>query len=152
VLAANAVLSFAYTKDDIMSVAGVFYAFAAFVATREALATVTAGAFAPAELRRPKEGPPLRNRAAIVLLILLIALSAAWSVRAVGVHYLLRSQAIKHQNDWAHLPHTWRREGRWPTDAAADQLIRDLRRDAIDMTLPNTREGRPEWADRLWTD
>ena len=34
VLAANAVLSYAYTKDDIMSVSGVFYGLAAYAAIR----------------------------------------------------------------------------------------------------------------------
>jgi hypothetical protein len=34
VLAANALLSYAYTKDDIMSVSGVFYGLAAYAASR----------------------------------------------------------------------------------------------------------------------
>jgi len=37
-IVANAVLSFAYTKDEVMSTAGIFYALAAFGGMRAALA------------------------------------------------------------------------------------------------------------------
>ena len=135
-LAANASLSFAYTKDEIMSVAGVFYGFAAFVAVSDALR------FA-AEDARP---------ATALVLAALLLLASAWSLRATGVHYLLRAQAVKHQMDWAVLPHKWKREGRWPQDAAKQALILELRREAIAPALPNARLGRPEWPDLLWID
>ena len=38
VIAANAAISFSYTKDDIMAVGGVFYALAAYGALRAAIA------------------------------------------------------------------------------------------------------------------
>ena len=44
VLVANAALSFSYTKDDIIAVAGVFYAIAAFAAVRAALEYATGAA------------------------------------------------------------------------------------------------------------
>jgi hypothetical protein len=135
-LAANATLSFAYAKDEIMSVAGVFYGIAAFVAIGDALRFATGTA---------------RPATALVLAALLL-LASAWSLRAVGVHYLLRAQAVKHQMDWAVLPHNWKREGRWPQDPAKQALILQLRREAIAPTLPNARLGRPEWPDLLWID
>ena len=136
VLAANATLSFAYTKDEIISVAGAFYALAAYAAVRDAVSTSAS----------------LRPAASMACAFLLCALAAGWSIRAVGVHYVLRSQAVKHQIDWVELPERWKRDGSWPTDPAEQQLIHLLRDDAIAFTLPNTRLGRPEWPDRLWLE
>jgi hypothetical protein len=135
VLAANATLSFAYTKDEIMSVAGVFYALAAFGAVRD-LATSTS----------------LRVATAAAGALLVGALATGWSVRAAGVHYVLRSQAIKHQSDWVQLLGQWDREDRWPTDSAEQQLILRLHADAVRTKLPNTRIGRPDWPNRLWIE
>jgi hypothetical protein len=135
VLAANAMLSFAYTKDEIMSVAGVFYALAAFGAIRE-LAT-SAG---------------LRVATVVASALLVGALATGWSVRAAGVHYVLRSQAIKHQIDWVQLLGQWHRQDRWPTDPAEEQLLLRLHADAVHIKLPNTRIGRPDWPDRLWIE
>jgi hypothetical protein len=135
-LAVNAVMSFAYTKDEIMSVAGVFYAIAAFAAVRELAATSVR----------------LRFAAATATAVLLCVLATAWSIRAAGVHFVLRSQAIKHQIDWVELPGRWSRDKRWPTDPAEERLILQLRADAIHMRLPNTRIGRPDWPDRLWIE
>jgi hypothetical protein len=136
VLAVNALMSFAYTKDEIMSVAGVFYAIAAFAAVRELAATSVR----------------LRFAAATATAVLMCVLATAWSIRAAGVHFVLRSQAIKHQIDWVELPGRWHRDQRWPTDPAEERLILQLRADAIHMKLPNTRIGRPDWPDRLWIE
>lgn len=136
VLAANAALSYAYTKDDIVSVAGAFYALATFAAMRAALGLVE---------RLPKMvGVGLTLAAAV--------LATGWSVRAAGVHHVLRTQAFTHQNDWVQLPGEWRREGRWPADPAAEQLIRRLRDEAVSFELPNTRVGVPRWTDRVWEE
>jgi hypothetical protein len=134
VVAANAVLSFPYTKDDIIGVAGALYAVAAFAVMRHMLHRL----------------PAMSRTASIALVVGLAALSVGWSVRAAGVHYMLRSQAFRQQNDWARLPGEWRRAGRWPTDPEARQLILQLRRDAIGLRLPNTEIGIPRWPDRLW--
>jgi hypothetical protein len=136
VLAGNAVMSFAYTKDEVMSIAGVFYALAAFAAVRE-LAAMSSR---------------LRFAATTVSAVLMCVLAMGWSIRAAGVHFVLRSQAIKHQIDWVELPGRWRRDQRWPTDPAEERLILQLRADAIHMKLPNTRIGRPDWPDRLWIE
>ena len=136
VLAGNAALSYAYAQDEIMSVAGVFYALAAFGASREALLA----------------GGSLRPVAATACLLLLTVLATGWAVRAGGLHFLLRSQALKHQADWVSLPGRWQRDGSWPEDPNAQRLILQLRHDAVQVTLPNTRVGGPEWPDRLWLD
>jgi hypothetical protein len=136
VLAANALLSFAYTKDDIMSTAGAFYALAAFGASRDGLLAVAG----------------TRRAASLGLALLLVLLAIGWSVRSAGVHYVLRSQAIKHQVDWAELPGRWRRNGEWPSDPAQQRLILQLRAHAVRMALPNTRVDHPEWPARLWSE
>ncbi len=136
VLGANAVLSFAYTKNEIMSIAGAFYALAAYGAMRDGLLA------APAM-------PRVTRTAFAVLLCLL---SVGWTVRSAGVHYVLRSQAFKHQADWAVLPGLWQRDGRWPSELTERRLIIQLRGDAIERVLPNTRIGHPEWPASIWTD
>jgi hypothetical protein len=136
VVIANATLSFAYAQDEIMSVAGAFYALAAFGAMRDALLT----------------GPSLRPVAAIASAVLLCTLAIGWSVRTAGIHFVLRSQAIKHQIDWVELPGRWERNNQWPSDPAEQRLILQLRNDAVHVTLPNTRVDRPEWPSRLWLE
>jgi len=136
VLGANAVLSFSYTKNEIMSVAGAFYALAAFGGMRDGLLTA----------------PSMQRAARIGFAALLCLLSVGWTVRSVGVHYVLRSRAFKHQADWVALPGLWQRSERWPNDPADLRLILQLRADAVGLPLPNTRVGHPEWPDRVWTD
>lgn len=136
VLGANAALSFAYTKNEIMSPAGAFYALAAFGAMRDGLLTA-------ATMRRAARG---------AFALLLCVLAVGWTIRSAGVHYLLRSQAIKHQADWVALPGDRQRNGEWPSDPAERRLILQLRADAVRFALPNTRVDHPEWPARIWTD
>jgi hypothetical protein len=136
VLTVNAVISFAYTKDEIVSPAGAFYALAAFGVVRQLL------------LVSEQWRPPAR----VAGTLLLCVLATLWTVRSVGVHYKLRSQAAKHQIDWVSLPYEWQRQDRWPSDPAAQQLVLQLRRAAIRMHVPNTRLGEPEWPGRLWPE
>jgi len=136
VLVANAVVSYSYTKDEITGVAGAFYALAAFAAVRVVLNTATM----------------TRSAATATAVTIVALLSIGWSVRAAGMHYLLRAQAFRHQNDWVRLPGMWQRSGRWPDDAAAQQLITTLREAAVDMDLPNPRVGERWWVARIWED
>jgi len=138
VLGANAALSFAYTRDEIMSPAGAFYALAAFGAMRDGLLTATT-----ATMSRAARG---------AFALLLCVLAVGWAVRSAGVHYILRSQAVKQQADWVGLTHQWRRSGLWPTDPAEQRLILRLRADAVRFVLPNTRVDHPAWPTRIWTD
>ena len=136
VLGASATLSFAYTKDEIMSTAGAFYALAAFGAMREALRT-TAG---------------MRRTAGRTFALLLCILSVGWTVRSAGVHYILRSQAFKHQADWVALPGLRKNTDEWPSDPVEERLILRLRADAVGLVLPNTRIDHPGWPAGIWTD
>jgi hypothetical protein len=134
VLAANSVLSFSYTKDEIVSVAGVFYALAAYAAVAHLFG------------RSPSAG-----RAGTIVLVGLLIAAPAWAVRSLGVHHVLRSQAFKHRNDWAQMPATWQRNGLWPAVARQQQLILDLKDDALDMRPPNPGLS-PRWMNRVWGD
>jgi hypothetical protein len=134
-LAANATMSYAYTKDDIMSVAGVFYGLAAYAAIRLLIRRV----------------PPGHRIAGAMLTIVILATGTAWSVRSLGIHHVARTYAFKTRNDWASQPGQWKRSGRWPEDARSQQLITQLRNDALSMRTPNP-SFEPPWVARLWGD
>lgn len=134
VLAANAAFSYAYTKNDIMSVSGVFYALAAYAAIRVLIGRVTTN-----------------TMMAAVLTTVILATGTAWSVRSLGIHHVARTHAFKTRNDWASQPGNWKRSGRWPSDASSQQLITQLRNDALSMRMPNPY-FEPQWIVRLWGD
>jgi hypothetical protein len=115
VLAANAVISYPYTKDVIMSPAGAFFAIAGFVAARNILAWLP-GRVSP--------------RLAILAVVGTALLSAAWAVRVIGTHVSLRRSAYAERNEWAYAEGSLANEGIVLTgrDAA---LFRQLRDDAI---------------------
>jgi dolichyl-phosphate beta-glucosyltransferase len=135
VLAANAALSYAYTKDDIMSVAGIFYGLAAYGAIRLLIARV---------------GPTQRLLAA-TLTTVIFATGMAWSVRSLGIHHVARTYAFKTRNDWASQPGNWKRSGRWPDDVQSQRLITTLRDNALSMPAPNPH-FEPPWMAKLWGD
>jgi dolichyl-phosphate beta-glucosyltransferase len=132
-VAANAVLSFAYVKDDIMSVSGAFYGLAAYATVRQVMHRVT------------------RPGMAALLAIVLLVTGMAWSVRSLGIHHVARTYAFKTRNDWASQPGLWKRAGRWPSDPASQHLIERLRNEALSMRVPNPR-FEPPWMERLWGD
>ena len=131
VLIANAVVSYAYTKHEIISVAGAFYALAAYVAVRHAIGY--------------QVGAP--GRAALCLL--LGALACAWAFRSAGVHHMLQTQAFRERVEWARLDPERIAERGYPSDARARALTAQLRRDALDLRIANTNET-PAWADDWW--
>jgi glycosyltransferase involved in cell wall biosynthesis len=135
VLGASAVLSYAYTKDDIMSTAGMFYALAAYAAVRLLLGRAAR----------------MRHLTAGVLACVLLVAGTAWSVRSLGIHHILQSQAFKHRNDWAALPGLWQRAGTWPADPRQQALIGNLRSAALATRTSNPR-FEPRWAFAVWGD
>jgi hypothetical protein len=83
VIAANAVMSYLYAKDEVVAFGGTFYAFAFYAASRDLLITLTK-----------------RRRTAIVGTALACALMALWATRVAGFHVILREQAFSARNDW----------------------------------------------------
>lgn len=134
VIAASTVLSFAYTKDEILSTAGVFYALAAYAA-----------------LRWLFERGPARGWAPAIVAVMLAGAGSLWATRSLGLHHILTVQASNHRNDWAHMQSVWQRDDRWPTDPRQVTLILRLRHDALTRRAPN-RALKPGWTDRLWGD
>ena len=114
VLLANGLLSYPYTKDVVMSPAGVFYALAVTVAARELIA----------------EAPRAAARI-IMVAVLLTTTSAAWAVRGVGVHVAVRQSGMAVREQWAYIDQWLEREGKTVLDPDAVALQRQLQDDAI---------------------
>lgn len=120
VLGANAVVSYPYTKDVIVSPAGVFYALVATIAFGELLS----------RLSRASSIRPL----ALAMSLMLALLSAAWGSRLVAIHYGLREKAFIIRNDWMAIYHENRPPGvDLEKDAAAAALVKQLYEQAITM-------------------
>jgi hypothetical protein len=134
VVIANAAMSYVYTKHEIMSVAGCFYAVAAFVAGRHALDW----------LRR--DGPAV---ARIAVVIVLASSAALWAFRSIGVYHMLRVEAFKVRNDWARMPAEMPVDDGSPAARQAAALYRQLRQDAVAMPVSNPYLV-PRWVDRWW--
>lgn len=133
VLAANAAISYPYTKDVIMSPAGVFYGLAAGAAARDAVEWVSA---------RPRAiwvGP--------VMSLALIVAAGAWSVRALGLAQTLRHTAFVNRNDWATVDEWLDQPGIGSRYPEGRELVTKLRREALAMPVPNPYFT-PRWADR----
>ena len=144
VISINAGLTAAYIKDEIISVGGLFYAIAAFVAVRELLDTrLRAGA-----LRRGTLARDVISSAAFA--VLLTATAGLWTFRDLGVHYQLRYDAFKLRNDWAEVLRADRRED-WPGDPHVLELTRRLRGEAI-ATRTASPSFMPRWGDRYWVE
>jgi hypothetical protein len=135
IVVANAVVSFSYTKDDIIAVAGVFYAIGAFTAIRTVLEYAQAGGF-------------VRG---LVVSAALLMLASGWAMRSSGVHHVINEHAFRSRNDWAGMPARWQREGRWPTEPRRLALIRQLRNEALEAQIPNPQIV-PEWRSQWYGD
>jgi hypothetical protein len=120
VLAANAVISYPYTKDVIMSAAGVFYAAALAVAARRWLSAAA--------------DRPGMARAAVAAMGCLL-LGASWALLTVNAHLNLRVAAFKERNDWAYEASKMARSGAvLPPDNR--RIFEQLRGDAVRGPLP----------------
>jgi hypothetical protein len=112
---ANAAISYAYTKDVILSPAGIFFAVALAVGARHLLESASGAA----EWRR------------VLLAILLAVLSTTWALRAVGVHLAVRASADKVRNEWAYVDDGPEALRLAPTGTLAIELKRRLQDEAI---------------------
>ena len=126
VLAANAVMSYSYVKDEIVGVAG-----------------------AAAYFLRGLHERALTRRVAIGVTLVFLLGSAAWATRAAGVHYVLRSQAFIQRNDWTRMERDWRQNGNWEQYASSQPLIRQLHDEAIATPVVNPQFV-PRWMERVF--
>jgi hypothetical protein len=115
VLAANATISYPYTKDVVMSPAGAFLAVVVFAAARNILAWLPA-------VRSP--------RMAMFVLAGLALTGVTWGIRVTGTHLGLRQGAFVERNEWAYAEISLAHDGVVLTDA--DKILfRTLRDDAL---------------------
>ena len=132
VLVANAVISYPYTKNIIMSPAGIFLAPAAFVAARRVLSSAAAPTLLVAGL--------------------LLVLNVGWAYRVVGTHYNLRYTAQQQRNEWAHVD-SWLAAQQMRLDGPDALALRDaLQRDAVynHPTPPQPSARLAQWFDIDW--
>jgi hypothetical protein len=121
ILTANAVLSFGYTKNVIMSTGGVFFALLVY----QAVVDLSSG------FERMRWAPRALGLAVVM------ALSVSWSVRAAGLPVLLREEAFSARNDWATVYQWFEDQGLDSHGRDAAPLVEQLRSKALDMAVPN---------------
>lgn len=130
----NALFNAVYMKDEIMSVGGLLFAVAAFVAVRALI----------------QSSPGMGVRQAAFAAVLLAALSTLWAFRAVGVHYQLRYDAFKTRNDWVDVLRADKRAD-WPSDPGELAVTRRIRDEALDRRTASP-SFMPRWGDRYWVE
>lgn len=135
VVLVNALMTTSYIKDEILSVAGAFYAIAAYISIR-------------AMLQRITDAPP-RWPALVVLTVLLVAAGALWAFRAVGAHFQLRQTAFNTRNEWTDVLPPRRPAG--SEDEAGSRLTRRLKDEALMHRGVSTRDL-PAWGERYWVE
>jgi len=134
VMVVNAALNAAYIKDEIISVGGLFYAVAAFIAIRGLLETI----------------PQRRLVASALIALFLMTDAGLWTFRAAGLHYVLRYDAFKTRNDWVELLRPDKRDD-WPTDPQELAITRRIRDEVILRSVASP-SFMPRWADRYWVE
>ena len=115
VLAANAAITYPYTKDVIMSPAGAMFAVAVFVAARHVLPRWSASG----------------SRFAAAAVLCCALLGVTWAIRYVGVHLNLHAMAQRVRVEWAYVEDWLAREG-YRIDRPKDRaILHYLKNDAI---------------------
>jgi hypothetical protein len=135
VLAANAAISFVYTKDEIIATAGAFYALPVYGAAVHFL----------------RQWPERRRAAWATAALCAVCLlgSAMWATRAAGVHHVLRLQAFSQRNDWTRMEREWKARGEWQRYAHSEPLMRRIRDESIARQVVNPA-FMPRWMDDVF--
>jgi hypothetical protein len=127
VLFANAVISFPYTKNVIMSPSGVFLGLAVYAASRAWL-----------QAHRQRHG--------VITVVLFALLTCGWAFRVAGNHYNLRWTAAAQRAEWVTVD-SWLDRQRIALRTADARALHDtLRRDAL------VNHPTPFQPSRRWTD
>jgi hypothetical protein len=127
VILANALISYSYTKDEIMGPGGVFYALAAFVAV--AYMVRGSDVISGADLVGP------RARAALTLAVFITA--SGWVVRTAGLHYQMHLMTFYDRNEWVYVDDWLASQRATPTTAEGQALVKQLREDALERATIN---------------
>jgi hypothetical protein len=129
VLVANGIISYSYTKNEIVSISGVLYALTVSVATRHLLS---------------RTGPA---RPAIALTIGLLIFNAAWAMRAAGLHAVLVRAAFNARSEWAGVLVPGDRS-QWPRNVETLALTARLKDEAI--ANRGIASALPRWTREWW--
>ena len=132
VVVGNAMICYVYTKDEIMSTAGVFYAIAAFAAATYAL-------------DRMAETRMSAARSSVVVLLLLVG-SVTWCIRSAGLHYQMAAMSFNIRAEWANVDEWLVNQEVVPQSPEGRQLVEDLRSLAIEAPMVNPF-FLPRWGD-----
>jgi len=130
VLLANAVISFPYTKNVIMSPSGVFLGLAVYAASRAWLQVIP-------------------QRHAAITVVLFTVLTCGWAFRVAGNHYNLRRSAAEQRAEWVTVDSWLDRQHIALRSADARALHDALRRDAL-VNHPTPFQPSTRW--RNWFD
>ncbi len=130
VLLANAVISFPYTKNVIMSPAGVFLGLAVYAASRAWLQVIP-------------------QRHAAITVVLFTVLTCGWAFRVAGNHYNLRRSAAEQRAEWVTVDSWLDRQHIALRNADARALHDALRRDAL-VNHPTPFQPSTRW--KNWFD
>ena len=127
VLVANATMSYAYTKDVIMSPAGVFFAAAVFPASRDVVELL-----------------PMMGRGGRAAAVLVLAtLSVTWGIRQVGIHAGLARTSVQVREQWAYIG-DWIEQRYDEPGPSVTALSRHLQDDAV-IRHPAKMPIREQW-------
>jgi hypothetical protein len=126
---ANGIISYSYTKDEIMGPAGAFYALAACVAVASLVGS--RNTLAPPQPRSGGGG-----RAPALALVLFIAASG-WVVRTAGLHYQMNLMTFYDRNEWVYVDDWLASQQSTPTTAEGKALVNQLREEALDGATIN---------------
>lgn len=136
VVAANAVISFPYLKDVIMSTAAVFYCLAMFVSLYALVTEVTAR--------------PMKADLAVAVCVLLTVISVGWSIRAMSFYADMRLRSYKAQTDWVFVDDWLRAQHVVVTTPGQRALVDQLRTEMLGMAVPKVYLD-PPWVKDLLT-
>ncbi len=114
---ANGIISYSYTKDEIMGPAGVFYALAAFVAISALVSRFT--------------------RPAPAIAVVLFIAASGWVVRTAGLHYQMHLMTFYDRNEWVYVDDWLASQQSTPTTAEGKALVNRLREEALDGSTIN---------------
>ena len=136
VIVANAVISYGYTKDEIMGPAGVFYALSACVSVAALLSRPVQAASGVG--RVPPSAGAMRGGPAASALALILAMTASgWVVRTAGLHYQMNLMTFYDRNEWVYVDDWLVQQKSAPSTDAGKALVRRLREDAVEHAAVN---------------
>jgi len=134
VLAANGAMSYLYAKDEIVSVAGVFYALLAFASAAAALEHASQHA---------------TRRIGVTAVACAVVVGAAWGFRSIGLHYKLRRSSFDARMEWVLRTPPYGPE--IAEDPSTRALEAALKQQALTRPVPDPAML-PRWAGRYWGD